>query len=110
MTSYTAYTYAGLLALGGLMGYSKGSVASLAGGAGSGLIVAGLEYAAARGGGSPDVLSALSAAQVLVASGLAYTMGSRFANSGKFMPAGLVATMSAAMVLVFASRALQLRK
>jgi len=108
--STASYVYAGLLAAGGLMGFSKGSTASLIGGAGSGLVVAALEYAAARGSPSPDVASALSGAQVLVASGLAYTMGSRFANGGKFMPAGLVASMSAVMVLVFAARALQIRK
>ena len=107
-TTTLAYAYAGLLALGGVIGFSKGSVASLVAGAGSGAAIAGLEYVIA--GAAPSLVSQVSAVQVLAASTLAYVMGSRYAGSGKFMPTGLVAALSLSMVLVFGTRALASRK
>jgi len=97
---YLAFGYASLVAAGGIIGYLKaGSTASL----GMGLIFASvLAYGAYQSSQNPDnYLVVLGASAIL-----AGVMGNRFYNTGKFMPAGLVATMSVAMVLRYIVRSL----
>ena len=107
VVSIVSYSYAALLCLGGAAGFARGSTASLAAGCGAGALFALGERAL---GESPNLTSAASAAQALAASALAYVMGSRFSASGKFMPAGLVMSLSAAMVLAYGARALSTRR
>jgi len=92
--------YATLVAAGGVIGYAKaGSIPSLA----AGLIFGGiLGFGAYQTSVNPNnyyVTYGTSTA-------LAGMMGWRFYNSGKFMPAGLVAALSLAMVARFSVRAL----
>ncbi|RSH84748.1 uncharacterized protein EHS24_006272 [Apiotrichum porosum] len=74
------FLYAAVVLSGGAMGFiKKGSVASLAAGGISGVL---LGY----GAWDPkDVRISIAVSAILV-----LVMGSRFARSGKFMPAGLV--------------------
>ncbi|XP_053322374.1 transmembrane protein 14C [Spea bombifrons] len=86
------YGYAALVASGGIIGYVKaGSVPSLA---------AGLLFGSLAGLGAYQISNDPKNVLVsLMASGtLAGVMGFRFYNSGKFMPAGLIAGASLLMV------------
>ncbi|WWD00452.1 hypothetical protein V866_007367 [Kwoniella sp. B9012] len=90
---YLGYGYAALLALGGIMGgVKRGSKISLVAGVGS-AIAAG--YGANRVSENPaDVVPSL-----VTSSTLLLLMGYRFYQGRKFMPAGLVATLSLLMVI-----------
>ncbi|VDM53108.1 unnamed protein product [Angiostrongylus costaricensis] len=85
--------YAGMLVVGGVIGYLKaGSIPSLVAGAGSGIVVGAftfldLPYKTAVITG--ELVSTLLYESV--AGVLAYVMGMRFANSHKIMPAGVIA-------------------
>uniref|UniRef100_A0A7E4VG82 Transmembrane protein 14C n=1 Tax=Panagrellus redivivus TaxID=6233 RepID=A0A7E4VG82_PANRE len=88
MVEVIGFVYAALVAAGGIVGYLKaGSIPSLAAGVGSGLIAGFGAYT-----GNYHLLFGIS----LLLAGL---MTYRFANSGKFMPAGLVAILSFLMLL-----------
>ncbi|OTF80371.1 transmembrane protein 14C-like protein [Euroglyphus maynei] len=90
--------YACLVAVGGIIGYAKaGSVPSL---------IAGLGFGAVLGIGAYFTSVNPRNYHLLLASSLALAglMGYRFYKSGKFMPAGLVFTLSAFMVLRFSLR------
>ena len=93
--------YGGLLIVGGVIGWYRGSYASLIAGGGSGVVVVLLE-SAYDGGSNGSVLVPLL--QTSLSGLLAYTMGGRWASSGKMMPAGLVTLLSAAMLLLYAAR------
>eukprot|EP00007_Cunea_sp_BSH-02190019_P006766 CAMPEP_0174230528 /NCGR_PEP_ID=MMETSP0417-20130205/1265_1 /TAXON_ID=242541 /ORGANISM="Mayorella sp, Strain BSH-02190019" /LENGTH=93 /DNA_ID=CAMNT_0015308229 /DNA_START=85 /DNA_END=363 /DNA_ORIENTATION=- len=83
-----------LILIGGLMGYlKKGSVVSLA----AGTLFAVLLGMAAYKVGERDSTIAGHQFSCLINFVLAALMGYRFASSGKFMPAGLVALLSAAV-------------
>ncbi|KAK3781010.1 hypothetical protein RRG08_046314 [Elysia crispata] len=84
--------YAATVAAGGIMGYAKrGSVPSLAMGVTCGAL---MMYGAYQIAQDPrDVKLSLVTSAVLTG-----VMGYRFANSGKFMPAGLVGALSLLMV------------
>ncbi|XP_054984364.1 transmembrane protein 14C [Sorex araneus] len=89
---WIGFGYAALVASGGIIGYAKaGSVPSLA---------AGLLFGGLAGLGAYQLAQDPRNIWVsLVASGtLAGIMGMRFYNSGKFMPAGLIAGASLLMV------------
>eukprot|EP01027_Heterolobosea_sp_BB2_P006927 GEZU01010373.1.p2 GENE.GEZU01010373.1~~GEZU01010373.1.p2 ORF type:complete len:121 (-),score=30.93 GEZU01010373.1:71-403(-) len=93
--SYLTYGFAAMVAVGGIVGFVKrGSFVSMGAGLTFGAI---LFYAgqliASRNPAAGYKLS-LAANSIL---GLA--MGARFMNSGKFMPAGLVAGLSILMAL-----------
>ncbi|WOO82805.1 Transmembrane protein 14A [Vanrija pseudolonga] len=92
------YVYAALVITGGLIGFIKrGSTMSLVAGGSTGLLAG---YGALRASRNPkDVYVALSVAVLLTV-----LMGSRFARSGKFMPAGLVAALSLAQTLRYGAR------
>jgi len=95
---YLSFGYASIVAAGGIFGYIKaGSLASL----GMGLLFGSvLAYGAYQTSQNPsNYLIGLGASAVL-----AGVMGSRFYSSGKFMPAGLVATLSVFMVLRYVTR------
>ena len=95
--------YGALLILGGLMGARKGSMPSLIAGGTSGVIIILLEYLFSSAKATKG--SALIAlAEVFISSTLTLLMAQRYAGSGKFMPAGLVALMSGGMSAVYAAR------
>ncbi|XP_047119154.1 transmembrane protein 14C [Schistocerca piceifrons] len=87
------FAYAATVAAGGILGYVKaGSVPSL----GAGLLFGGiLGYGAYQISQDPNDYHILLG----TSTALGGLMGYRFYNSGKFMPAGLVAALSVAMVL-----------
>ena len=101
---YLSFTYGALLVLGGAMGASKGSTASLVAGGGSGLAIVATEALLAGGVAAGGARTVVEAVQLTLAGALAYVMGQRFARSGKFMPAGMVATLSAALAVAYAAR------
>ncbi|XP_060705994.1 transmembrane protein 14C-like [Hemiscyllium ocellatum] len=89
---WLGFGYAALVASGGVIGYIKaGSVPSLA---------AGLLFGSAAGLGAYQITQdPKNIWMSLIASGaLTGIMGMRFYNSGKFMPAGLVAGASLLML------------
>ncbi|WWC67826.1 uncharacterized protein I206_101743 [Kwoniella pini CBS 10737] len=90
---YLGYGYAGLLIVGGLMGgLKRGSKMSLIAGGASGLLAG---YGANRVSNNPtDTIPSLATASTLL-----ILMGYRFYQSKKFMPAGLVATLSLLMAI-----------
>lgn len=100
-TALCSTVFSGLLLVGGLAGAARGSYISLAAAGGSALALAGLERALA----SPSAQAPAALAQTALAAVLALSMGDRFARSGKVMPAGLVAGLSAAMTVLYALRA-----
>merc|ERR1712002_193750 len=91
MPDYFGFGYALTIAAGGIVGYLKaGSTASL----GMGLLMSGLSGVGAHQmSQNPNNYYLLLGSSSL----LTVIMGSRFYNSGKFMPAGLVATLSILM-------------
>ncbi|KAI4308023.1 hypothetical protein L6164_031142 [Bauhinia variegata] len=94
--------YGLLLVGGGLFGYfNKGSTASLGGGVGSGLllIVAGyvsLKAFEKRKNSYPALILETVCAAILT-----WVMGQRYLQTSKFMPAGLVAGISALMTAFY---------
>ncbi|XP_021241830.1 transmembrane protein 14C-like isoform X1 [Numida meleagris] len=89
---WIGFGYAALVTSGGLIGYAKaGSVPSLA---------AGLLFGSLAGLGAYQLSQNPSNVWIsLITSGtLTAVMGTRFYNSGKFMPAGLIAGVSLLMV------------
>ncbi|XP_054671435.1 transmembrane protein 14C-like isoform X4 [Grus americana] len=89
---WLGFGYAALVASGGLIGYAKaGSVPSLA---------AGLFFGSLAGLGAYQLSQNPNNVWIsLITSGtLTAIMGTRFYNSGKFMPAGLIAGVSLLMV------------
>ncbi|EDO47575.1 predicted protein, partial [Nematostella vectensis] len=95
MTSpdYLSYGFAAIVALGGVIGYAKaGSTVSLAMGLGFGGIAA---FGASQTSKNPKNVYVLLVSSMI----LAGVMGSRAIKAGKFMPAGLVASVSAAEAL-----------
>lgn len=89
---YLGFGYAALVATGGIIGYAKaGSVPSLA---------AGLLFGGLAGLGAYQLSQDPRNVWVFLATSgtLAGIMGMRFYNSGKFMPAGLIAGASLLMV------------
>ncbi|XP_063181965.1 transmembrane protein 14C-like [Chroicocephalus ridibundus] len=89
---WLGFGYAALVASGGIIGYAKaGSVPSLA---------AGLFFGSLAGLGAYQLSQNPNNIWIsLITSGtLTAVMGTRFYNSGKFMPAGLIAGVSLLMV------------
>lgn len=92
------YGYAAAVALGGVAGYVKaGSVMSL----GAGLLFGGVLAEGARQVSADPSSCHLSLA---TSSFLAALMGYRFINSGKVMPAGMVAALSLVFAVRYGSR------
>ncbi|XP_065202259.1 transmembrane protein 14C [Planococcus citri] len=95
---YFGFAYAVAVAAGGIVGYVKaGSIPSL----GAGLVFGSiLGYGAYRVTQNPHDIY-LSLGTSLVLGGI---MGVRYYNSSKFMPAGLIALLSLAMVIKLSYR------
>lgn len=108
--------YGMVVAVGGLIGYAKaGSLMSLLAGGGSGLCALLCGYRELRAYGDAKagrksqeyyrgVAFSSTSVAAAVASVLAFTMGKRYLASGKFMPGGLIASLSAANALFCAYR------
>ncbi|KAI8819674.1 transmembrane proteins 14C-domain-containing protein [Fimicolochytrium jonesii] len=85
---YFAYAYAGIVFIGGVIGFVRaGSLVSLLFGTFSGTLLGIGARQVSANGKNFQLLLGISATLLLI-------MGMRFANSGKFMPAGLVALIS----------------
>ncbi|EFJ13932.1 hypothetical protein SELMODRAFT_229065 [Selaginella moellendorffii] len=97
------YPYGIVLLCGGLVGFlRRGSLASLYGGVGAGilLLVAGKISLSAYHKGSNSLLSQIL--QTVIALSVSWVMGERFLDTGKVMPAGMVAAISVIMSLFYA--------
>ncbi|POY72550.1 hypothetical protein BMF94_4376 [Rhodotorula taiwanensis] len=89
-----------LIALGGLIGFlTKQSLPSLMAGGGSGALLA---YGVQRQRANPRDVGLIVGVSAL----LVVVMGMRFYRSRKFMPAGLVSLLSAALLYRFGQRLL----
>ncbi|XP_043277213.1 transmembrane protein 14C [Venturia canescens] len=90
---FPSFLYAGAVAAGGILGYVKSnSIPSL----GAGLLFGGvLGYGAYQISSTPPQYSMFLGSSAA----LGGIMGYRFYNTGKIMPAGVIAIMSAAMVV-----------
>ncbi|XP_071448320.1 transmembrane protein 14C [Hetaerina americana] len=96
------FGYAATVAAGGIMGYVKaGSTPSLGAGLLFGSILCVGAYMTTQNPNNYYLSLGTSAV-------LAGVMGNRFYNSGKFMPAGLVAGLSLIMVMRYGARGLGL--
>ncbi|XP_033123606.1 transmembrane protein 14C-like isoform X1 [Anneissia japonica] len=98
MADIVGFSYAVVVAVGGVVGYVKaGSAMSLA----MGLLFGGVAgYGASLTSQDPRNVNVILGSSAV----LAGVMGMRFVKSGKFMPAGLVATLSILMVLRYGYR------
>ncbi|KAI8922560.1 transmembrane protein 14C-like protein [Powellomyces hirtus] len=87
-TDYFAYAYAALIFVGGVVGFIKaGSLISLLMGTVTGTL---LGIGARQASADPSRIYLLLA----ISTALMVVMGMRYANSGVFMPAGLVSVIS----------------
>lgn len=88
-----SYAYSASVAIGGIVGYIKaGSVSSLIAGFVFGVI---LTFGAYQSSQDPNNCYLTLGASIV----LGGIMGSRFLNSGKFMPAGFIMSLSLLMVI-----------
>ena len=102
-SAHPAFSFGAVTIAGGLAGYlRKGSKASLGAGVvcGSLLIGSGLMISRESQFGGHSLAAGTSALMVL-------GMGQRFFKSGKFMPAGIVATLAAASSAYHVKKALE---
>jgi uncharacterized membrane protein (UPF0136 family) len=90
--------YAVLLAIGGVAGYvTKGSMTSLGAGLGSAALLGLMSKWSLHSYHKGKACKPATAISLLVAAGLTYVMYERYSATGKLMPAGLTAGLSAAM-------------
>ncbi|BDA47731.1 probable transmembrane protein 14C [Coccomyxa sp. Obi] len=96
------FPYAALLAIGGVIGYlSKGSLPSLLGGVGSGLALGLAAQTSLNQYHQGKLCKPATFASLLISASLTAVMYKRFLTTGKFMPAGMVALMSALMTVFY---------
>ncbi|KAL3636764.1 Protein FATTY ACID EXPORT 6 [Castilleja foliolosa] len=94
--------YGLLLVCGGVIGFAKkGSTASLAGGAGTGLLLILAGYLSLQAFHKRKNSYFALILQLAIAALLTFVMGKRYAQSGKIMPAGIVAGISVVMALFY---------
>ncbi|GBG90081.1 hypothetical protein CBR_g50174 [Chara braunii] len=99
------FPFAGILVMGGLVGFiKKGSSASLLGGVGSGgiLFLASLISLSAYNNGTSSMAALV--VETVVSAALSVVMGKRYMQTTKFMPAGLVASLSVVMTMFYAMK------
>ncbi|KAL0320791.1 UNVERIFIED_CONTAM: protein FATTY ACID EXPORT 5 [Sesamum radiatum] len=90
--------YGLLLVCGGVIGYAKkGSTASLAGGTGAGLLLVLAGYLSLQAFHKRKNSYFAWILETVIAAILAFIMGQRYMQTGKIMPAGIVAAISALM-------------
>jgi len=94
--------YGFLVAVGGLMGFvMAGSTKSLMMGGGSGALIMGLGFLSLNRWKARLSCAPVTGLSLVLASGLTFMMGKRFMATGAFFPSGLVAGLSAVMVLFY---------
>ncbi|XP_021758895.1 protein FATTY ACID EXPORT 5-like [Chenopodium quinoa] len=95
--------YGFVLVLGGLIGYAKkGSLASLGGGAGAGLLLILAGYLSLNAFKKRKNSYFALILETVTATGLTYVMGQRYMETSKIMPAGVIAMISAFMTAFYA--------
>ncbi|KAL1207088.1 Protein FATTY ACID EXPORT 5 [Cardamine amara subsp. amara] len=96
------FPYGMLLIVGGFIGYmKKGSIVSLAGGAGTGLLVVLAGFISLKAFAKKKNSSLAIVLETVIAGFLTFVMGKRFLQTQKIMPAGLVAGISALMTCFY---------
>ncbi|KAK9715549.1 hypothetical protein RND81_06G172600 [Saponaria officinalis] len=94
--------YGIVMVVGGLIGYAKkGSLVSLAGGSGAGLLLILAGYFSLRSFKKNQNSIFAFIVQTVTATLLTYVMGQRYMETSKIMPAGLVAAISAFMTAFY---------
>ncbi|XP_010466248.1 PREDICTED: protein FATTY ACID EXPORT 6 [Camelina sativa] len=94
--------YGMILIGGGLIGYmKKGSITSFAGGAGTGLLLILAGYISLKAFEKKKNSYIAIVLQTVIAAALTLVMGQRYLLTGKIMPAGLVAGISALMTCFY---------
>ncbi|KAL4436505.1 hypothetical protein ABPG75_003644 [Micractinium tetrahymenae] len=94
--------YALLLAVGGLVGYlTKGSIASLGGGMGSAVVLSVCTYVSLQAYHKGQLCQPATLVSLVISAALAWVMWQRYSRTGKLMPAGMVAGLSAAMTAFY---------
>eukprot|EP01094_Clydonella_sp_ATCC50884_P019558 TRINITY_DN3856_c0_g1_i1.p1 TRINITY_DN3856_c0_g1~~TRINITY_DN3856_c0_g1_i1.p1 ORF type:complete len:104 (+),score=17.93 TRINITY_DN3856_c0_g1_i1:25-336(+) len=101
--SAPTYVVSGLLVVGGVIGASHGSKISLVASWSFAALLAYAAYTISKAPGQKTGYAIAFGASVV----LALVMGRRFIASGKFMPAGLVTGLCAALAVLHASYLLQ---
>ena len=100
-SAHLNYTAGGLVAAGGAAGFARaGSVMSLVGGGACGGLLIGAGYIISTGEDFTGHALGLAGSTVLSAS-----MGARFMNTGKFMPAGVAAALGVVVAVYNAKKA-----
>jgi uncharacterized membrane protein (UPF0136 family) len=95
-TAMEIWAYGVIMILGGIMGYLKvGSKASLLSGVGMGLALLVSGYGVSRGSRDSLIVS------VVIAALLVALFAIRLAKTKRFMPAGVLAALSLAAVIIF---------
>ena len=95
------FPFAALLALGGLAGFAKGSLPSLFGGLGSAAVLAGCAQLSLSQYHKRKLCKPATALSGIVTASLLFVMWRRFADTGNFMPAGLLVILSGAMTAFY---------
>ncbi|XP_074310948.1 protein FATTY ACID EXPORT 6-like [Silene latifolia] len=94
--------YGSILVLGGLIGYAKkGSLVSLAGGSGAGLLLVLAGYLSLQSFKKKQNSRFAFFLETVTAILLTYVMGQRYMETSKVMPAGMVAAISAFMTAFY---------
>ncbi|CAN8303027.1 unnamed protein product [Cochlearia groenlandica] len=94
--------YGMFLMIGGFIGYmKKGSIASLAGGAGTGFLVVLVGFVSLKSFHKKKNSYLAIVMQTVIAAGLTFVMGQRYMLTQKIIPAGLVAAISALMTCFY---------
>ncbi|KAF2288750.1 hypothetical protein P3X46_027175 [Hevea brasiliensis] len=94
--------YGLILVVGGLVGYvKKGSMASLGGGVGTGLLLVLAGYLSLKAFGRRKNSYLAFAIETVCAAALTFVMGQRYAQTSKIMPAGIITGISALMTAFY---------
>ncbi|CAL9095709.1 unnamed protein product [Musa acuminata var. zebrina] len=94
--------YGLLVLVGGIVGYARrGSTASLAGGAGSGLVLLLAGFVSLKAFEKRRNSYLAFGLETVCALALTFVMGKRYLETSKIMPAGVVAVLSALMSLFY---------
>ncbi|XP_065862358.1 protein FATTY ACID EXPORT 5-like [Euphorbia lathyris] len=94
--------YGLILVVGGIIGYvKKGSMASLGGGGGTGLILILAGYLSLKAFERRKNSYLALFIETVCAAAVTFSMGQRYMNTSKIMPAGVVAGISAVMTMFY---------